>query len=172
MIRNPSRSGGFSGACVTSQSCLNSSSGYSRTCGVSGLICCKGEAPFRPRIQTAPDTGGEKTSPTTSTESPTPGVFDGKEKCGLSSLALNILGGKRAEKGNFPWMVSLVNKRGRNICAGVLISRRHVLTAAHCFDTRDWRRGEVDVRLAQIDITQREEAGTEASISHVKIHEM
>ena len=93
------------------------------------------------------------------------------EKCGLSSLQLNILNGTPAEEGNFPWMVSLVNKWGINICAGVLISRKHVLTAAHCFDNRDWRSGDIDVRLAQLDISEREEAGTEASISRVKIHE-
>ena len=172
MIRHPSRSGGFYGACVTSQSCLNSSSGYSRTCGVSGLICCKGSTPFRRRNQERPVPGSPRRKTTTTPSPSTPGPAEEGEKCGLSSVAFNILGGTAAEKGNFPWMVSLVNKKGRNICAGVLISRRHVLTAAHCFDTRDWRRGEVDVRLAQIDITEREEAGTEASISHVKIHEM
>ena len=189
MIRHPSRSGGFYGACVTSQSCLNSSSGYSRTCGVSGLICCKGSTPFRRRNQERPVPGSPRRTTTTTPSPSTPGPAEEREKCGLSSIALNrrrrglsgsaefqrgragrILGGPAAEEGNFPWMVSLVYLE-RNICGGVLISRKHVLTAAHCFDTRDWRRGEINVRLAQVDISQREEAGTAANISHVKIHE-
>ena len=171
MIRHPSRSGGFYGACVTSQSCLNSSSGYSRTCGVSGLICCKGSTPFRRRNQERPVPGSPRRKTTTTPSPSTPGPAEEGEKCGLSSIALNILGGQEAEKGNFPWMVSLVNRWGSNICGGVLITRKHVLTAAHCFDQRDWRAGEIDVRLAQVDISQRELAGTEASISLVKIHE-
>ena len=86
-------------------------------------------------------------------------------------MVLNILGGRTAQTGDFPWVVSLVNRLGSNICGGVLITRKHVLTAAHCFDNRDWRAGEIDVRLGQVDISQRELAGTEASISLVKIHE-
>lgn len=171
MIRLPSRSGGFKGACVTSQSCLNSSSGYSRTCGVSGLVCCKGHKPFQ-RNQKRPNTNtGSITSTTTSPPSPPTEVPEETEKCGLSSLVLNILGGSQAQKGNFPWMVSLVSRSGSNMCAGVLISRKHVLTAAHCFENRDWRTGDISLKLALVDISQREENGTEASISHVKIHE-
>ena len=91
----------------------------------------------------------------------------------MASLDLNILGGRRAEDGNFPWMVSLVNRWGSNICGGVLISRRNILTAAHCFDSRDWRAGEIEVRLGQVDISTspRDQAATQARISRVKIHE-
>ena len=92
------------------------------------------------------------------------------ETCGLSSLELNIFGGTRAEEGNLPWMVSFLNQLDNNFCGGVLISRRHILTAAHCFDYRDWR-SEVRLRLAQVDLDAREKAGTEATISDVKIHE-
>ncbi|CAJ0607472.1 unnamed protein product [Cylicocyclus nassatus] len=41
-----------------------------------------------------------------------------------------IMGGRRAERGELPWAILLHIK---GTCAGTLISRRHVITAAHCF---------------------------------------
>lgn len=40
---------------------------------------------------------------------------------------VEVVGGVRAEEGEFPWVVRLSNG-----CAGTLIERKHVLTAAHC----------------------------------------
>uniref|UniRef100_A0A1I8BA38 Peptidase S1 domain-containing protein n=1 Tax=Meloidogyne hapla TaxID=6305 RepID=A0A1I8BA38_MELHA len=44
---------------------------------------------------------------------------------------LKVLGGEGVREGEFPWAVYLINPLLR--CTGVLISKRHVLTAAHCF---------------------------------------
>ena len=48
------------------------------------------------------------------------------------------VGGKEAQKGEWPWMVQLSTWDGgsenRAIGSGVLISETHVLTAAHFFD--------------------------------------
>lgn len=42
-----------------------------------------------------------------------------------------IVGGKDAEIKDFPYQVS-VQSFNSHICGGSIISRRHVLTAAHC----------------------------------------
>lgn len=43
-----------------------------------------------------------------------------------------IVGGDEAPPYAWPWVVSLQNYLGRHFCGGVLITSRHVLTAAHC----------------------------------------
>ena len=46
-----------------------------------------------------------------------------------------ILGGNKAEEGDWPWQVSL-QKNNVHHCGGVLISSMWILSAAHCF--RRW----------------------------------
>lgn len=66
-------------------------------------------------------------------------------------LGDNILGGKKAEPGEFPHMAALgyrdrSNKISWN-CAGSLISEKYVLSAAHCFANKSSL--PVAVRLGQ-----------------------
>ncbi|VDL80723.1 unnamed protein product [Nippostrongylus brasiliensis] len=50
-------------------------------------------------------------------------------------------GGRSLKPHEFPWIVSMIN--GDDICSGVLISRRHILTAAHCvMNTNDKNTGD------------------------------
>ena len=48
-----------------------------------------------------------------------------------------IVGGRRSDYGKWPWQVLIRESTwfgifSKNKCGGVLISDRHVLTAAHC----------------------------------------
>jgi len=66
----------------------------------------------------------------------TPPPPTGSCQCGRKNVQTpKIIGGNPADKNEYPWMVALV-WRGTNKpwCGGSLITARHVLTAAHCFD--------------------------------------
>ena len=62
--------------------------------------------------------------------------------CGRSATTgrfSRIMGGQDAVPHSYPWMVS-ITKRSMNymhVCGGTLITRRHVLTAAHCMEDFD-----------------------------------
>ena len=60
-------------------------------------------------------------------------------ECGLRKVAVaNIAGGEGTRPGDWPWMARLLYPGGfpkYNVpCGGTLISRRHVVTAAHCLE--------------------------------------
>jgi hypothetical protein len=59
--------------------------------------------------------------------------------CGRSRTGdrfARIMGGQDAVPHSYPWMVSLTKRSLNNIhlCGGVLVTRRHVITAAHCME--------------------------------------
>ncbi|XP_062127713.1 serine protease 1-like [Drosophila sulfurigaster albostrigata] len=51
-----------------------------------------------------------------------------------------IFGGEIAHKGQFPYIVSLLIRKGNhsNVCGGSIIDHNWILTAAHCTHNADW----------------------------------
>lgn len=68
---------------------------------------------------------------------PKPAVLN-ENICGKSALIKNILSinGRPTKEGQFPWIVPLFDRRGNRkleyFCGSSLVSRKHLLTAAHC----------------------------------------
>lgn len=53
--------------------------------------------------------------------------------CGTTTkVKIRIAGGQPADPKEWPWMAALLREGAIQYCGGVLITDRHVLTAAHC----------------------------------------
>lgn len=53
--------------------------------------------------------------------------------CGTTAKTkTRIVGGQPADPKEWPWMAALLRQSAIQFCGGVLITDRHVLTAAHC----------------------------------------
>ncbi|XP_011301302.1 proclotting enzyme [Fopius arisanus] len=76
----------------------------------------------------------------------------GPRGCGMSSKSkTRIVGGRPADPREWPWMVALIRTDADHYCGGVLITDRHVLTAAHC--VHGLRKRDVIVRLGEYDFS-------------------
>ncbi|KAG8201099.1 hypothetical protein JTE90_028769 [Oedothorax gibbosus] len=93
-------------------------------------------------------------------------------ECGRSQVPFRrIVGGQESVIGAWPWMAIIyyVRRRGTSAeCGGVLITKKHVLTAAHCIVSS--RRGttmrprQLRVRLGDYDLTTDADGATPVDV--------
>lgn len=77
--------------------------------------------------------------------------------CGLSTNSFSqIFGGRLAGPYEWPWMAAVIRQGYLRIfCGGVLISDRHILSAAHCYFKIN--KNEITVRLGEYNFQEKNE---------------
>ncbi|RZF43952.1 hypothetical protein LSTR_LSTR006760 [Laodelphax striatellus] len=81
--------------------------------------------------------------------------------CGLQP-AVKIFGGQNAGLGEFPWMVHVMvdkindvtGEKLFHICGGSIISKKYILSAAHCFAIAKYSISNITIRVGEYDLTQ------------------
>ncbi|XP_011170134.2 proclotting enzyme [Solenopsis invicta] len=90
--------------------------------------------------------------------------------CGTTTrMKTRIAGGQPADPKEWPWMAALLRGNTVQYCGGVLITDRHVLTAAHC--VYRFKLSDITVRLGEYDFTTSEETrALDFAVSEIRIH--
>ncbi|XP_068990489.1 transmembrane protease serine 9 [Neodiprion pinetum] len=88
--------------------------------------------------------------------------------CGVSNRKMRIVGGNITEVHEFPWIAGF-STRGKFYCAGSLITRKHILTAAHCLDGLNMR--EIQIVLGNHNRVSHENTVVRRRIKSARIHE-
>lgn len=92
--------------------------------------------------------------------------------CGTATKQFpKIAGGRPADPGEYPWMAALITKNAINgaFCGGVLITDRHVLSAAHCSNRIKIQ--DLYVRLGEYSFVQSNETRTrDFRVSEIRQH--
>ncbi|XP_011693284.1 PREDICTED: proclotting enzyme-like [Wasmannia auropunctata] len=90
--------------------------------------------------------------------------------CGMTTKTkIRIAGGQPADPKEWPWMAALLRQGAIQYCGGVLITDRHVLTAAHC--VYRFKLHDITVRLGEYDFTTSEETrALDFMVTEIRIH--
>jgi len=93
-------------------------------------------------------------------------------KCGIK-LQTRIVGGTASKKNAWPWLAALLRPSSTGsgqYCGAAIISKRHILTAAHC--VAPFSQSQISVRLGEYDFTTQGETGEQTyTLSGMKMHE-
>jgi len=145
-------------------------------------VCCAEEGsaapqqpvstPAPPPVPSPPPTTQRTTTttPRPVTAASTPATT-GRKGCGDHSEHVNtrIVGGRPADKGEWPWMAALLRDGTDQYCGGVLITDQHVLTASHCTDS--FKPNEITVRLGEYDFNEVSDTRRDFAVEKIFMHE-
>nr|XP_045598972.1 proclotting enzyme-like isoform X1 [Procambarus clarkii] len=91
--------------------------------------------------------------------------------CGLVAKKplTRIVGGTPSDPREWPWVAALMRQNTSQYCGGVLITDKHVLTAAHC--VRGFDQNTISVRLGEYDFKQISAGAQTFGVLKIKEHE-
>jgi len=80
-----------------------------------------------------------------------PGMNGGSVQCGQANRSgRRIVGGQETEKNEYPWQIGIYKGYGSHVrCGGSIISKREILTAAHCVINK---RGRIPVEELRVKV--------------------
>jgi len=95
--------------------------------------------------------------------------------CGICKYAGGLsYGATKGQRGQFPWLVAVFDKQNRHfICAGSLVSRRHIITGAHCLQPKGQsealKKETIYVHQDRFDLSDEEETFADKKFDVEKI---
>ncbi|CAL4142890.1 unnamed protein product, partial [Meganyctiphanes norvegica] len=99
-------------------------------------------------------------------------TISSENECGRS-FRDNVVFGEATEKGDWPWLAALGIKDGllgpgfRPICGGTLITKQHVITAAHCI--KDVSYQDITVRLGEYDVNKEGDGSQDFNVVDLRV---